>query len=292
MADESRSDGTGIGPPGELIRQVLREAIEDRITAEAARAAYYFFLSLFPLLLAIFSLTGIFGGDQAFEWIVAHLRAALPGDAALYLEQFVRDVTGESRPGILSFSILFIFWSASNVFVAVTEGLNRMYDLEETRSWWFRRLLALVAVIAAAILLVGGSASLLAGPELLELLGLATVWSILRWPLAVILLVLLMWLVYYLLPDRDQGGSAGPTLLGAGIGTSLWLLATWGFRVYVSHFGSYSETYGFVGGIIVLMLWLYLTAMTILFGGEIAATVEQRATDGWEVGQPPPNVHD
>lgn len=274
----------------QIVRQVVREAMHDRITGEAAKAAYYFFLSLFPLILAMFALTGIFGGDSAFEWIMSRLRLALPGDAATYLEDFVREITGESRPGVLSFSVLFTLWSASNIFAIVADGLNRMYDLEETRAWWKRRLIALAAFVVGSILLVGGTVAMLASPKLLDWLGLGAAWEVLRWPVSVVLLVLMMWLVYYLLPDRSMKGSARPTLVGAAVGTGLWLLATWGFQVYVSHFGRYGQTYGFVGGIIVLLLWLWITALAILFGGEVAATLEQRWNDDWEVGKPPPGA--
>lgn len=274
----------------EIVRQVVKEALHDRITGEAARAAYYFFLSLFPLILAMFSLTGIFGGDTAFEWIMSRLRMALPGDASTYLEQFVREITGESRPGVLSFSVLFTLWSASNIFAVLADGLNRMYDLEETRAWWKRRLIAVVAFLIGSVLLLGGSVAMLASPDLLGLVGLASAWEVLRWPVAVVLLVLMMWLVYYLLPDRSMKGSARPALIGAAVGTALWLAATIGFRFYVSHFGRYGDTYGFVGGIIVLLLWLWITSMAILFGGEVAATLEQRWNPEWEVGQPPPGA--
>jgi membrane protein len=271
----------------ELVRLILREAMRDRITGEAAKTAYYFFLSLFPLILALFALTGIFGGAAAFDWIMGRLERALPGEAATYLEQFVREVTGESRPGILSFSILFTLWSASNIFTALGEGLNRMYDLEEGRPWWKRRLVSLAALVLGSVLLVGGSIALLAGPGFLAFLGLGPTLEFLRLPLAIVMLVLLMWLIYFLLPARDMRDAARPTLIGAVVGTGLWLLATLGFRVYVSQFGRYDQTYGFVGGIILLLLWLYLTALAILFGGEVAATIQQHRDDAWEVGQAP-----
>lgn len=271
----------------ELVRQILREAMHDRITGEAAKAAYYLFLSLFPLILALFALTGIFGGAAAFDWIMGRLERSLPGEAATYLEQFVREVTGESRPGILSFSILFTLWSASNIFTALAEGLNRMYDLEEGRPWWKRRLISLAALVLGSVLLIGGSIALLAGPGFLAFLGLEPALEVLRLPLAIVMLVLLMWLIYFLLPARDMRDAAWPTLIGALVGTGLWLAATLGFRVYVSQFGRYDQTYGFVGGIILLLLWLYLTALAILFGGEVAATIQQRRNDDWEVGQAP-----
>lgn len=271
----------------EVLRQIVSEAMEDQITGEAAKTAYFFFLSLFPLILAMFALTGIFGGDPAFEWIMSRLDMALPGEAAVYLTGFVREITGEERPGILSFSVLFTLWSASRIFATLTDGLNRVYDLEETRSWWKRRLIALVSLVVGTVLLVGGSVTLLAGPEILDVLRLGEVWQFLRWPLAIVMLIVLMWMVFFLLPDRKMGGAWLPTLIGAVVGTGLWVLATVGFRIYVTRFGNYSQTYGFIGGIMVMLLWLYLTALAILAGGEVAATLEQRRDPEWEVGQAP-----
>lgn len=275
-----------------VTRLAVREALADHITGEAAKAAYFFFLSLFPFILAVFALTGLLGGDSTFQWIMARLEEALPGQAAHYLEQFVRQITGEQRPGILSFSVLLILWSASNVFAILTDGLNHMYDLRETRRWWKRRLLALVTLVVATVALIGSTLILVSSPRLLRLVGLAGLvhaWDSLRWPAVLVLMTLFMWLVYLLLPNRRQRHAIVPTLIGAVVGTLLWSGATVGFRVYVAHFGSYSETYGFVGGIIVLLLWLYLTGLAILFGGEVAATLEQVWNEDWEVGQPPPD---
>lgn len=262
--------------PTELLKTIFREAQRDRLTSEAAKAAYYFFLSFFPTILALFAFTGLLGGDAAFEWIMTQLYIALPDDAAVHLGRFVMEVTGESRPGLLSLALLLTVWSASNVFVAVTEGLNVVYDIEEGRSWWTRRGIALLALLASLVLLSAATAALVAGPELISLLRLDSSWHVLRWPLAFVMLTLMMWLIYYLLPNRDQGRAWRPTLIGAVTGSGLWVLGTLGFRLYVANFGSYSQTYGFVGGIIVLLLWLYLTAVAILFGGEVAATLEQK----------------
>ncbi len=274
-----------------VARQSVREAIADQITGEAAKAAYFFFLSLFPFILAVFALTGLLGGQTAFHWIMARLEEALPGEAARYLAQFVRQITGDQRPGILSFSVLLILWSASNVFAVLTEGLNHMYDLRETRRWWKRRLLALVSMVAATVALIGSTVIVVSSQTLLRLVGLGGllgVWKSLRWPAVLVLMTLFLWVLYLLLPNRKQSGSALPTLIGAVVGTGLWSGATVAFRAYVSHFASYSETYGFVGGIIVLLLWLYINGLVILFGGEVAATIEQSRNENWEVGEAPP----
>ncbi len=259
-----------------LVVRIFKEAMEDGITGEAAKAAYYFFLSFFPAILALFAFTGILGGDETFRWIMGQLRAALPGQAAEFLQDFVREITGDSRPGMLSFGIIATLWSSSNVFAILAEGLNRMYDLEEGRAWWKQRLYALAALIVGMVGLSVGSAVLLAGPDVFELVGVPElVFQLVRWPLAFVMLWAMMWMVYYLLPDRDQRGTGRQVAIGATVGTLLWIGVTLLFRLYVANFGSYSESYGFVGAIMVLLLWLYLTALVILFGGEVAATLEQ-----------------
>jgi membrane protein len=267
---------------------VFREAMADRITGEAAKVAYYFFLSFFPSILALFAFTGILGGDDAFQWIMKQLRSAMPGEAAEYLSRFVREITGESRPGLLSLGIILSAWSASNAFAAMADGLNRMYDLEEDRPWWKRRALALGVLVLALVLLNGGAVTVLAGPELFDLLRLGAYWDLLRWPVAFVLLTAMMFLIYLLLPNRRPPRQKTSPLIGATLGAALWVLGTLAFRLYLANFGSYSRTYGVLGGLIVLLLWLYLTALVILFGGETAATLEQLAREDWEVGEPPP----
>ncbi len=268
--------GTGVLTAGwRAVKRVAGEARDDKITAEAARSAYYFFLSFFPAIIALFALTGIFGGNRAFSVVMEQLRALLPGDASTYLERFVREITGEKRPGMLSVGILLTFWSASTMFAALADALNVMYDIEESRPWWRRRVVGFAALAVSLVLLLGGAVSLLTGPDLVREAGLGIVWRILRWPLAFVLIAAMMWLIYVLLPARSQRGAVGPTAVGAVVGASLWVGTTVGFRLYVTSFGRFSATYGFVGGIIVLLLWLYLTALAILFGGEVAATLEQ-----------------
>ncbi|MGH7481077.1 MAG: YhjD/YihY/BrkB family envelope integrity protein [Longimicrobiales bacterium] len=260
-------------------RRTIRAALADDITGEAARIAFYFFLSLFPLILALFALTGIVGGAAAFDWIMAQIRAAVPASTAELLGEFVAEVTGDEKPGLLTLGVLLTVWSASNIFGALGAGLNVMYDIEETRPFWKKKLLALGLMVAGLILMASGAAAILAGPAIAEALGLGFAWIVLRWPLSFALLLAFFWLSYYFLPNRDRRGAARDVLIGALVGATVWILATLLFRIYVANFGSYSATYGFVGAIIVLLLWLYLTGIAMLFGGEVAAELEQRQRD-------------
>lgn len=262
-----------------IAKHTFKEALRDNLTGEAAKVAYYFFLSLFPLVLVVFALTGLIGGNPAFRWIMGHLETAMPADTASYFARFVHQVTNEPRPGVLSIGILLTLWSASNVFTALADGLNTVYDVEEGRSWWKKRLIALALLVGTSILVLASAMGILAGGQIGRALGLGAAWSYLRYGLAFVLLTAVLWLVYYVLPDREQSRVKGRILIGAITGALLWVGATFLFRIYVANFSSYGETYGFVGAVIVLLLWLYLTALTVLLGGELAAVLEEGAQE-------------
>ena len=259
-----------------MIKRVIRQALHHRLRGESAKTAYYLFLSLFPLLLVAFALTGMLGGHAVFSLLARRLEAATPPDAARYLERFVRDVTDSRRPDILSVGILLGLWTGSNIFVALTEGLNRIYEIRESRRWWRRRLTAMAMLVAGLVLMIGGALLLLAGGRLGAAAGLDGRWSVLRYPLVYVMLTLMLSLIYYALPDRDQSRARRAITLGALAGAGVWFVATIGFRFYITHIKHYGHTYGFVGAVIVLLLWLYLTAYAVLIGGEVAAAVEER----------------
>jgi membrane protein len=259
-----------------MIRRVVRQALHHKLRGESAKTAYYLFLSLFPLLLVVFALTGILGGHAVFDVLAARLEQAAPPEGARYVERFVRDVTDSRRPDILSFGLLLGLWTGSNIFVALTEGLNRVYEIRESRRWWRRRLIAIGMLGAGLVLMMGGALILLAGGRLGASTGLDGTWSVLRYPLAYLMLMLMMSLIYYALPNRDQSRARRAITLGALAGTGIWFIATIGFRFYITHIKHYGHTYGFVGAVIVLLLWMYLTAYAVLIGGEVAAAIEER----------------
>lgn len=253
---------------------IVLEARGDNVTGEAAKVAYYFFLSLWPLLLGLFAFAGIFGGEPAFEWIMGWVREALPPEATRMLGRYVEDVVTEERPDMLSLGILLTLWSGSSIFSTLAEGLNVMYDLREGRTWWRRRALSVGLLVAASVLLTAGASTILAGAQIAGALGIDRTIASLRYPLAFVALTALLWLVYYVLPARDQKVAMRWITIGALVGATLWLLVTTLFRLYVANLGSY-DSYGTVGAVLVLLLWLYLTALAILFGGEVAVSLEQ-----------------
>lgn len=261
--------------PG-FLRMLWREIRDDRLTGEGARVAYYLFLSLFPVILTVMALAGLVGGDQTFTVIMEKMRTTLPSSAQGILEEFVSDVTRSRDPGTFSIGLLLTLWAASGGFAALGDGMNRMYDLDHGRAWWKQRLVALILAAAGAVVIVGGAVLLVAGPEIFGAIGVGVVWSALRWPAAFLLAAVFFWIQLHWLPDRDQSGSRREITIGALTGTAVWVAGTALFRFYVADVASYNATYGFVGSIIVLMLWMYLTAIAALLGTEIAAVLEAR----------------
>jgi membrane protein len=250
-----------------LAREIIHGALHHRLNGEAAKTAYYLFLSLFPLLLVVFALTGLAGGHRVFELIAGRLEHAAPRDAALFLERLVRGVTDSRRPDILSLGVVLALWTGSNIFVALIQGLNRICELQERRRWWRRRLVAIGALMASLALLLTSALLLIAGGRL----GAAV-----RYPLTFMLLALLLAFLYSVLPDRRRPPGTGALAAGALVGAAVWYLATAGFRFYIEHVKDYDRAYGFVAAVIVLLLWLYLAAYAALIGCEVVAALEGR----------------
>lgn len=252
---------------------------------QAAKVAFFAFLALPPSLMVLFSVTAFVGADGTAAWLTERLERMVPGSAtdpesaSAVLMGLVEEIVHQPAPGPLSFGLLVAVWAASNVFMALGDALNRAYDIGDRRSWIRRRLISIAVLAATIFLFLGGSFLVLAGPAVAGWVGLgggAALWSVLQWVGAFLLVVGAFWIVYYVLPNRDQAADSLLILRGASIGTGLWLVATAGFRLYIANFGSYAATYGALGAVIVLLLWLYVTAAAILLGGEINSEIPSR----------------
>jgi len=203
----------------------------------------------------------------------------------------VQYIVTQQQGGLLSFGIAMALWSSSSAITAVMDTLNRAYDVKEGRPFWKVRGLAILLTIVISILIVIAMGLLVFGPYLgnwvASQFGLGYVfqvaWNLLRWVIIVAFLVLAMALIYYIAPDVEQEwkwltpGSIFSVL--AIIGISL------AFSYYVENFGSYNKTYGSIGAVIVLLLWMYLAGFLILVGGEINAEIEHASASGKEPGE-------
>ncbi len=257
-----------------LIRTLWFNTKRDDLTGEAAKMAYYFFLSLFPVVLCVFAVTGIVGGQAAFSTIAATAERVVPDYAWQFVQKLIREITDSKRPGILSVGILLTIWASSNGIAALTGGLNAIYNVEESRAWWKRRALALIVMLVAITVIVLFTTIIANAMDLPPDSFLGTIWRWMQWPFALIVLTGTAWLAYAFLPARNELAGWKPTLIGAGTASISWIGVTLLFRVYLSNFGRYSSTYGAVGAVIVLLIWFYLAALVMLFGAEVAATIE------------------
>lgn len=262
-----------------LLRQTGQEILDDNILGLAAQTAYYFFFSLFPLFLFLAPLLGLIGDKQKMVGnLVSQLGNVVPPEGLAMLRAVVEDVVlSPSAPGVMSAGALLAAWAASNVFTNLIDALNRAYDVDEHRPWWKKRLIALAAVAATGIIMLLATVVMLAGDRIVDWLAAqlalgamaVTIWTTLQYPIAFALLVASAWLIYVVLPNVRQDRTQA--LVGAIAATVLWVLVTLLFRAYVRNFGSYNKTYGAIGGVIVMLTWMYLSMLVLLSGGELDA---------------------
>jgi len=251
----------------------VRNALKHGSTGEAARLAYFFFLSLFPLMLVVFALSGYFGGARSFRFIVDAVEEIVPPESTPMLERFANKLAGEHRPDVLSAGLVLAAWSASGVFAALCEALNRIHGGAHAAGWFQRRLrAALLLAVVCALLSVVFSA-LLALPVLLHQFGLHGMTRAFGGPLIFFLVCASLFFVLYLLPDRDLRKQRIETLVGAVLGSTLLFLAAWIFRRYVSHIANFNAVYGVVAGTILLLIWLYVTSLVILLAAEVGSVL-------------------
>ena len=287
----------------ELAKRAYSETLEDNILGYAAQLSYYFLLALFPALLFLTSLLGYFAGtdNQLRTGLFRYLSAVLPGEASQLVAKTVNDVTAGSGGGKLSFGVLATLWAASNGMTAISESLNAAYELKETRPWWKVRLVAIGLTLALSFLIISSLVLVLYGHDLADTIAVrfglgaafALTWKIVQWPIVLIFVLLAFAIIYYFAPDaRDQDWKW--ITPGSIVGVALWLLVSFAFKTYLTHFGNYSATYGSLGAVIILMLWFYFTGAAILVGGEINSEIENEmakrgAPDAKEKGEKAPD---
>lgn len=277
-----------------LLRQTFDEAFfKDNCLGMAAQLAYYFFFALFPALLVVLVIASYFSSDPEFVSNLFLLLAGLVPDEALDIITGQLMKIRENQAGLLTVGMLTALWSSSAAMTAIIDTLNAAYDIEEGRAWWRVRMTAILLTVSVAIFIVISFALVLAGPTLADRLanwfgfGAAFVWSwkILQWPLIFVLVCTGIALVYYFAPDAEQDWIwLTPGSIAA---TTMWLLASLGFKYYVSTLGSY-ESYGVVGGVMVLMLWFYISGLVILIGAELNAEIEHASPYGKDAGEKVP----
>lgn len=279
---------------GAAFKGSVREFKDDELTDRAAALTYYGVLALFPALLALVSILGLTGRSTT-DKVLENLRElTAPGAARDIITRAVEQLQGRAGVGSLVavLGLVLAIWSASGYVGAFMRAANAVYDMPEGRPMWkvlpvrlgVTVALMIMAVISALIVVFTGGLARQAG----DLLGVGdtalTVWSIAKWPVLVLLVVVMIALLYWAAPNAKVKGFRWVSP-GSFLALLIWLVASAGFALYVANFGSYNKTYGTMAGVIVFLVWLWITNLAILLGLEFDAEIaRQRAIAG---GHPP-----
>jgi membrane protein len=265
----------------ELVKRTWRETNEDNVFGRAAELAYYFLLALFPMLIFLTSLVGFLPGAQ--ENIIGAIGKAAPPQVMDLVRQFMHDVVENRSGGLLSLGILGTIWAASNGVSSVMDTLNTAYDAKEARSFIKMRLVAIGLTVALSVLVVGGTVLIMFGDRFAEWLGGAlgvgaaftAAWKVFDYILGLALLFFGIQLIYYFGPNVKQEWrwiTPGAIFAVAGL-----IVSSLAFSLYIRYAPDYSATYGSLGAVIILLLWLYLLGVVLLIGGEINSEIEHAA---------------
>jgi len=274
----------GLGPL-EVLKRSISDFFVDDMATYAAALAYQVLFSIFPFTIFLVALLGFLRVPSFFDWLQQQAQTLLPQQAMAQVNQVIQQLQ-EPRGGLLSFGILAALWSASAGVRATMNALNVAYDIEEGRPAWKRYLLSLLYTLGLAVLLILAAALMIVGPQLMTQLAnqigvgqvVVILWAWLRWPIAILLLILAIALVYYVAPDAEQEFRF--ITPGSILAVLVWIAASLGFGYYVQNFGNYNATYGSLGAIIILLLYFFISAAVLLFGAEVNATIEHHAAEG------------
>jgi membrane protein len=267
-----------------IAKKTFREFTKDQCPDLAAALTYYSVLSIFPALLALVSLLGIFGQPEKTTGALLEIvQGFAPAETVAAVREPVEQLSSSSAAGFtLVIGILTALWSASGYVGAFGRAMNRIYEIDEGRPFVKLRGTMLAVTIATVLIVVLLAAMLVLSGPVAESVGNAlglgdvvlTIWNIAKWPLIVLLVVAAIAILYYATPNVKQPKFRWMSL-GSLIALAIFLLASLAFGFYVANFSSYNETYGTIGGVIVSLLWLWILNMSLLFGAEFDAEMER-----------------
>ena len=263
-------------------KKLGKEFKNDRATGLAAEQAYYYMLSIFPLLILLISIVPYLSLDP--QKALTYLQSVMPSDSFSVIEDNVVDIITKPNGGLLTFGIIGTLWSASNGMQAFIRAMNDAFDVKESRSFIKSRLVSigltlglLAAFIVAMVLPVFGKVILNFIGNFINISdGMQILINVLRWAVAFVIMVTVLAILYKVAPNKHFPFKQ--VLPGAIAATVMWQIISFGLSFYVSNFGNYSATYGSLGGVIVLMLWFFLTGLALVIGGEISALYHRNNT--------------
>jgi membrane protein len=276
----------------QLALRVYLRVWEDEILDRAAGLSYYFAFALLPSLLFLTVLIGLLPFPDLMDQLLGYADRMLPGDAASLLRKTLAEIVSGASGGLLSIGVVAALWAASSGMLSIMTALNVAYRVGEQRPWWTSRLIAIgltvgfsLFTLTALLLLVFGGRI---GEAVARQVGLGPLftlaWTLLQWPVVLFLALTGLALVYYLAPAAGRRWHW--ITPGATFAVGAWLVMSSALKLYVTHFADYNATYGSIGGVILLMLWLYVSGLALLVGAEIDSAVDE-ADDAPEPSRAP-----
>ncbi len=266
-----------------VLKRTVKEFNEDQCTDSAAALTYYALLALFPALIAMVSLIGLVSNPQRAVENLLTIVSDLGGQSGVdalrpSIQRVVRDTAGAG----LGLGLVGAVWSASGYIGAFARAMNRIYEVEEGRPFWKMRPLQLLLTVIGLVVVAAVAVALVATGPVAESIGgviglgdtAVTVWNYAKWPVLVIVVALLIAGLYYATPNVQQPKFRWLSM-GSFIALLVWVVASVGFGFYVANFSSYGATYGSLAGVVVFLLWLWITNLALLFGAEFDAEMER-----------------
>ncbi|HEY0838913.1 MAG TPA: YihY/virulence factor BrkB family protein, partial [Vulgatibacter sp.] len=244
----------------------------DGLQDAAGAVAFYGMLALFPFLIFVVSLLGLILDPSVVESLVDQLTRVSPGPVTEIVGGQVHSLTSGAKPGLVTVGAVGAFWASSSGITAVMRALNRVFGCQERRPFWKVRLIALATTASAAFLVLVSALIMVVLPAALPSFPGSGWILFLRFPVAGFLMMLVWAVSFHVLPDSRRPFQIFTA--GSIAGVVVWILASWGFSVYVSNFGKYQATYGTLGGVAVLLLWLYISGLVFILGAEINAVLD------------------
>ena len=274
-----------------FFHELYQEISDDNVFNGAAALAFYLTLAIFPALIFVMAVIPYLPIKDVDQAIMDSLGQALPRDAYELVAGVVREVTSNRRGGLLSFGLLATLWAASAGMYAIMQQLNITYDVKEARNFIRARATAIMLSLLFGLLVIGAFSLIVLGGRIEDWIGnrfgfadaLVTFFAVFRWIVIVLALLLGFAIIYYVGPNVEQKFKF--ITPGSLLGVTLLIIMSLGFTLYIRNFANYSATYGSIGAVIILMLWLYIAGLVILLGSEINALVEHYSPEGKEKGE-------
>ncbi|HRQ05311.1 MAG TPA: YihY/virulence factor BrkB family protein [Nitrosomonas halophila] len=267
----------------EVIGEAWVACNKDEVLGRSAQLGFYFMLALFPALLGVKALVGMLPEQVLLPTLMFYAEKVLPEESLILVERYVDQVIQGSGDRVFYLSLLGSLWAASWGMMAIINSLNVVYGVQETRPLWKVGAISVLLTLGAAIFVITSLILILAGEQVIrwlgdfvdkEEVGVTFYWSLLQWPMIVLIMLVALNLIYYFAPNTDHEWQWIKP--GSILAVCLWVILSLGLKYYVENFVDYNPVYGSITGVIILMMWLYVSGLALLLGGELNYTLKKR----------------